>query len=71
MDDFFKLLSLMISVAGFVIVTGFLLWKGEDLLVAVLKGIVAFFVLKVAQGMFSSISKFAAEQTKKDTESEP
>lgn len=63
MDDFFKLLSLMISVAGFVIVTGLLLWNGESLLIAVLKGIVAFVVLKAIQGAFSAISKFAAEET--------
>ena len=69
MDDFFKLLSLMISVAGFVIVTGLLLWKGESLLIAVFKGIVAFLVLKVVQGAFSAISKFAAEQADQGKES--
>lgn len=62
MDDFFKILSLIISVAGFVIVTGLLLWKGESLLIAVIKGIVAFLLLKMMQGVIGSISKFAAEQ---------
>lgn len=62
MEDFFKLLSLIVSVAGFVIVTGLLLWKGESLLLAVFKGILAFIILRMMQGVISSISKFAAEQ---------
>lgn len=63
MDGFFKLLSLMVAVAGFVIVTGLLLWKGEALHIAVLKGIIVFVVLKFVQGMLSQLSRFAAEQS--------
>ncbi|MDI6827454.1 MAG: hypothetical protein QME62_03105 [Armatimonadota bacterium] len=55
MDGFYNLICLLISLAGFVIVTGVLLIRNETLLVASVKGVVAFLVLKVVLGMLGKL----------------
>jgi len=55
MREFWQLANLMISLAGFLIVAGVLLWGGESLLPAALRAAAAFAVLWVAQAVLRAL----------------
>jgi len=55
MKEFWRLVSLMVSLAGFLIVAGVLLLQGESLLSVVVKAVAAFAVLWVAQALLRAL----------------
>ncbi|MDH7481924.1 MAG: hypothetical protein QHH26_08135 [Armatimonadota bacterium] len=55
MDGFYQLVCLLISLAGFMIVIGVLLIRGEPILVTAVKGVLAFVALKIILGVLSKL----------------
>ena len=55
MQDFWRLTSLLIALIGFIITGGWLLTKGELLPMVIVKSVLAFAVLYVAQNYIGAI----------------
>jgi membrane protein implicated in regulation of membrane protease activity len=55
MQEFWQLVSLLVCLAGFLITGGFLLLRGDSLLVAVIRAVISFAVLYVVQKVLGAI----------------
>ena len=63
MQSFWQLVSLMTSLAGFLVVGGVLLMNGESLLSTVIKAVLAFAGLWIAQSVLRGLLGLAAESS--------
>ena len=61
MKDFWRFVSLMVSLVGFLIVAGTLLAKGETLFNAALRAVLVFAGLWIVQGILCSLLGFTVD----------
>lgn len=60
MKDFWRLVSILTSLAGFLIVAGVLLVRGEDLFMSALRGVFVFVVLWAVQNILRALLSLTA-----------
>jgi hypothetical protein len=65
MEGLYRLLSLIVSLAGFTVVAGALLIRGESLFTVATRGVLAFTVLWVVQSAIGGIFKLAASSERR------
>ncbi|GEM_PF-4268807 len=65
MEGLYRFLSLIVSLAGFTIVAGTLLLRGECLVVVATRGVLTFTVLYVVQSVIGGIFRFAANSERR------
>ena len=65
MEGLYRLLSLIVSLAGFTVVSGTLLMRGESLFTVATRGVLAFAVLWIVQGAIAGIFKLAASSERR------
>ena len=62
MNDFWRLVSLLVSGAGFLITCGILLYRGESLLGSAVRAAIVFVLLSIVQNFFGSILTSVVKQ---------
>ncbi len=65
MEGLYRFLSLIVSLAGFTVVAGTLLMRGESLFTVATRGVLAFVALWVVQGAIGGIFKLAASSERR------
>jgi hypothetical protein len=63
MKDFWQLLSILTSLAGFLIVAGVLLVRGEDILIAAIRAVLVFAALWAVQNILRGLLSLTAGAT--------
>lgn len=63
MKEFWQFVSILISLAGFLVVAGILLVRGECLLTAAIKAVFVFVALWVAQSVLRALLNFTITPT--------